>query len=108
MIRFPAIPLGCSLLILSCLQSRGNAQDAPAVKPLRLAIAGLVHGHVSGFLRNAMNRKDVELVGIFDSAATPGPRHAKDFSLAAGLVFTDLATMLNRTRPEAVATFTST
>ena len=108
MIRFPAVPLVCSLLFLSCLQSRANAQDVPAVKPLRLAIAGLVHGHVSGFLRNAMNRKDVELVGIFDSDATLGARYAKDFSLAAGLVFTDLATMLNRTRPEAVATFTNT
>ena len=37
--------------------------------PLRLAIAGLVHGHVSGFLRGAQGRKDVEIVGIFDADA---------------------------------------
>ena len=44
-----------------------HAQEAP---PLRLAIAGLVHGHVSGFLRGAQGRKDVEIVGIFEADAT--------------------------------------
>ena len=33
--------------------------QTPDAKPVRLAIAGLVHGHVSGFLRAAKLRKDV-------------------------------------------------
>ena len=32
------------------------AADAP---PLRVAIAGLVHGHASGFFSHALERKDV-------------------------------------------------
>ena len=43
-----------------------HGQDAP---PLRLAIAGLVHGHVSGFLRAAQARTDVEIVGVFEPDA---------------------------------------
>src|SRR5262245_4753214 len=38
-------------------------------QPLRLAIAGLVHGHVSGFLKGAQGRTDVQIVGIYDPDA---------------------------------------
>src|SRR5206468_8754911 len=51
------------LLILACTALwPARAQEAP----LRLAIAGLVHGHVAGFLRAAQARKDVRIVGVFD------------------------------------------
>ena len=43
-----------------------RAQEKP---PLRLVIAGLVHGHVSGFLRGAQGRTDVQIVGLFDPDA---------------------------------------
>jgi predicted dehydrogenase len=82
-----------------------NAQE---VKPLRIAIAGLAHGHVSGFLRAAQARKDIEIVGVFDSDATLGARYAKSNHFAPEIVFQDLGAMLDKTRPEAVATFTST
>jgi hypothetical protein len=43
---------------------------AQALAPVRLAIAGLNHGHVSGFLRNAARRAaDVQIVGIYDPDA---------------------------------------
>ncbi len=43
--------------------ARSFEQEPP---PLRLALAGLVHGHVSGFLRAAQGRKDVVIVGVFE------------------------------------------
>ena len=76
--------------------------------PLRLAIAGLVHGHVSGFLRGAEGRKDVEIVGVFDPDAGLLRKYADRFKLPDAALFTDLAAMFERTRPEAVASFTST
>jgi scyllo-inositol 2-dehydrogenase (NADP+) len=76
--------------------------------PLRLAIAGLVHGHVSGFLRAAQARKDVEIVGVFDRDAALGRRYAERYQLPSSLLFTDLETMLDRAKPEAVASFTNT
>jgi len=82
--------------------------DAQEAKPLRLAIAGLAHGHVSGFLRAAKARKDVEIVGVFDPDAALGASYAKSNGFAPEIVFQDLGAMLDKIKPEAVATFTAT
>ena len=82
--------------------------QTPDAKPVRLAIAGLVHGHVSGFLRNARQRKDVEIVGVFDPDAALTASYAKTYGFAPEILFQNLGTMLDRVHPEAVATFTST
>src|SRR5262245_49638271 len=86
------------------------APMASSAQPLRLAIAGLAHGHVSGFLTNALRRQDVQLVGVFDPDAALGAKYAKRTlgGFSSTLLFTDLAKMLDETKPEAVATFTNT
>jgi predicted dehydrogenase len=91
-----------ALLLMAVAFSTG------AEKPLRLAIAGLVHGHVDGFLHAMNGRKDVQIVGIFDPDASLAERYAGQFTLGRSLFFTDLAEMLSRVKPEAVASFTST
>lgn len=104
------LPMTNSLALFGLLAVAAFAQapgDAGA-KPLRVAIAGLAHGHVSGFLRSAHNRKDIQIVGIFDPDGTLGARYAKDNGFAADIVFTDLGAMLDHVKPEAVATFTNT
>jgi predicted dehydrogenase len=88
-----------------------HADGAPQVSPrdrVRLAIAGLVHGHVRGFLRSLNGRTDVELVGIAEPDATLRAAALADYSLPASAGFADVAEMLDRTRPDAVAAFTST
>jgi predicted dehydrogenase len=90
--------------LVGCVPAR--AQDNPP--PLRLAIAGLVHGHVSGFLRSALGRTDVQIVGVFDPDAALLRSYAERLKLADGLTFTDVNAMLDRTKPEAVASFTNT
>jgi predicted dehydrogenase len=82
--------------------------QTPDAKPVRLAIAGLVHGHVAGFLRSAKLRNDVEIVGVFDPDAGLTASYAKANGLAPEILFLNLETMLDRVHPEAVATFTST
>jgi CheY-like chemotaxis protein len=98
------------LAVLLALFSRLLAAQTSASdgKPLRLAIAGLVHGHVSGFLRAAQLRGDVEIVGLFDPDPALGARYAKTIGLAPAKVFQDLGAMLDQLKPEAVATFTAT
>src|SRR3954453_11623079 len=81
-----------------------RADDAP----LRLAIAGLAHGHVSGFLNAAAKRQDARVIAIFDPDAALVASYAKRYNIAAEGQFTDLAKMLDTVKPEAVATFTST
>jgi predicted dehydrogenase len=95
-------------LFLFSLLAFGQAGETPQTKPLRLAIAGLVHGHVSGFLHTAKTRKDVEIVGVFDPDPALTASYARRNALAPEVLFTDLAAMLDRAKPEAVATFTST
>jgi predicted dehydrogenase len=75
---------------------------------LRLAIAGLVHGHVSGFLKAAMARTDVQIVGVFDPDRALQQKYAALYKLPEDVFFTDLVSMLDRTKPDAVASFTST
>jgi predicted dehydrogenase len=84
------------------------AQEPAPSRPLRLAIAGLVHGHVSGFLRGAQARTDVQIVGVFEKDAALLKSYGERSKLPADALFTDLATMIDRTKPEAIASFTNT
>ena len=98
--RFPLRTIALFCLLVPSLPA------APA--PLRLAIAGLVHDHVRGFLRAARNRTDVQIAGVFEPDAALQRKYSQQYGLSASLFFSDLGTMLDRAKPEAVATFTST
>jgi predicted dehydrogenase len=95
-------------LPLSGLLMAGLAFAQPATPPFRLAIAGLVHGHADGFFRLLSRHRGVQIVGVFDPDRTLAERYAEQYHLPPPVLFTDLATMLDRVKPEAVATFTST
>src|SRR5271168_3961731 len=77
-------------------------------KPLRVAIAGLDHGHVDGFFRALQKRKDVEIVGVFDSDSGLHKKYGESYAIPGDLFFADLGAMLDKVKPEAVATFTNT
>ncbi len=97
-----------SLSVLACAQFGPLPQSAPQSAPLRLAIAGLVHGHISNFFQAAKNRTDLQIVGIFD----PDPELTESYGKNAGIPpeaqFRDLGAMLDKVKPEAVAAFTTT
>jgi predicted dehydrogenase len=97
--------LACALAMSLTVLVPPRAQQPP---PLRLGIAGLVHGHVSGFLRGAVKRPDVELVGVFEPDAALLRKYADSYELPETALFTDLSTMIDRARPEAIASFTNT
>jgi predicted dehydrogenase len=92
-----------ALLAAAAFPAAASAQDA-APKRLRLAIAGLTHGHVRGILGRA-DRGDVEIVGIFEKNGELAHRYAERYGLASVLLFDDLAAMLDRVKPEAIAAF---
>lgn len=76
--------------------------------PLRVAIAGLAHGHVAGFLNTASRRSDIKIAAIFDPDAALVASYGKRYNIPADAQFTDLGRMLDTVKPEAVATFTNT
>lgn len=100
--------LGAVIVCLLTFAFTDAQAQEPAAAPLKLAVAGLVHGHVGGFLRAAQKRADVQIVGVYEPDTDVQRRYAKEFGLAEALFFTDLPTMLDRTKPDAVSAFTST
>src|SRR5438128_6333060 len=101
-----AICLLTSMGLLALLSPEAAAAEGADEKPLRLAIAGLVHGHVDGFLRAAKNRPGVTIVGIADPDSALHRKYAQRHGLPDAIFFTDVETMLDRVKPEAVASFT--
>jgi len=88
------------------------AQTKPATKteeaPLRLALAGLVHGHVNGFFDRFQHRADLQVVGIAEPDRQVAAQFAKRHGLAPGLFYSDLEEMLKATHPQAVLAYTNT
>ena len=70
-----------SALILAslCLTLAASAQTSPSTPPLRVAIAGLVHGHVEGFFKNSLHRTDIQLVAIAEPDQLLASRYATQF-----------------------------
>ena len=83
-----------------------HAQSDP--NAFRVVIAGLVHGHVSGFLSAAAKRPDIQIVGIAEPDQRLAKRYADEFKLESTLLYTDLEQMLEAVKPQAVLAYTDT
>ena len=75
-------------------------------KPIRLAVAGMSHGHIS-FILGRADKKDFEIVGIWESNNDLVKIRTKEFNLQSELVYSNLAEMLDKVKPEAVVAFGS-
>ena len=96
---------GIFLYIWPILAGTLLAQNLQA-EPLRVAIVGLEHGHVEGFLRSLPHHGDVQLVGIADENPTLFAKYKKEFGLADSLFFKSTANMIEVRRPQAVLVYT--
>lgn len=72
--------------------------------PLRLAVAGLSHGHVD-WVFNRKDKKDVAVIGIYETNPQLIDHYAKRYQLDKTLFFTDLQEMLDEVKPDAVSAF---
>jgi predicted dehydrogenase len=77
-------------------------------KPLRVGIVGLVHGHVAGFLKAALKRSDIQIVGIAEPDHELGERYRNEFKLVSQLMYSDVEQMLTTVQPQAVLVYTDT
>jgi predicted dehydrogenase len=75
-----------------------------AQAPVRIAIAGLSHGHVD-WIFNRSGKKDIALVGIYEQDKELANRYARRYKLDSSLFFSDLNKMLDQVKPEAVSAF---
>jgi predicted dehydrogenase len=75
---------------------------------MKVAVAGLVHGHVRGFLTVLLRHERATLVGIAEPDAEVRARYAERHGLDAALLTDDLEALLDRTKPDLVAGFGNT
>jgi glucose-fructose oxidoreductase len=99
--RITTLLLAWTLFVLPILRAAEST-------PLRVAIAGLVHGHVEGFFSNSIHRPDIQVVGISDPDRSLFDRYAAQFKLDPVLYHADLEEMLRATKPQAVLVYSST
>ena len=93
-----------AVLVMICLLC-GSALAQQ--QPIPLAIVGLEHGHVAGFLKQFPNQHEVQLVGIVDADAELSHCYAQEFHLDPGLFYTQLDAMIAARHPKALLVYTS-
>ena len=91
-----------TLAVPASAQPAGDADD-----PLRLAVAGMVHGHVHGFLQ-ARPYEGVRVVGVAEADTALLAQRANQYDIGPNRRYRDLETLLEATEPDAVVTFTHT
>ncbi|WP_373511353.1 Gfo/Idh/MocA family protein [Persicitalea sp.] len=91
-------------LVILLLAMLSLSTSTFAQKPVRLAVAGLSHGHV-GWVFNRKDKTDTELVGIYEKDQALVEKFIKRYNLDPKLFYNDLDKMLADTKPEAVSAF---
>ena len=98
------IPLS---VFLACMAGLGLWAQESAT-PVRLAIVGLSHDHVRGFLPDLLARKDVQLAGLVETDPALVAQIAERFHLDRALFFPSLEALRAATTVQGVASFGST
>jgi glucose-fructose oxidoreductase len=107
----PKVTLTCAAIFFFAAAD-SFAQAKPEINkeeaPLRVAVAGLVHGHAFGFFDQFQKRTDLQVVGIAEGDRQLAAQFSKTYKLEPGLFFSDLEEMLKKTHPQAVLAYTNT
>ncbi len=91
----------CLLIPVSFIDAQNSLN-----KPIRLAVAGVSHGHAS-FIFGRKTVGDFELSGVYDINEKLALAHAKRYGFSEKIIFTNLEQMLDKVKPEAVVAFGS-
>jgi predicted dehydrogenase len=78
-----------------------------AQTPIRVAIVGLVHGHVKGFLSALPRNQNATLVAIVEPQIALSQDYAAKYHLDSKLFYTDLEKMFAEQHPQAVLVYTT-
>ena len=95
-------------IVLVGVLSLATPAFAQSHPPLRVAIVGLVHGHVHGFLNQYRHRPEIEIVGLVEPDAKLRSAAASRYGFDASQMFADLDDMIAKVHPQAVLLYTNT
>lgn len=107
LISLPASLFSCVLLLGTVVLCSPALRAQTPSGPLRVAIAGLVHDHVAGFLAQLPQHSDVELVGIAEPDPALQAKYQQKYHLDNRLFFKDVARMIEQRHPQALLVYTS-
>ena len=100
------------VLVVACLRLlpvvSAQTQAAGSGAPLRVVVAGLVHGHASGFFEHYQHRPELEIVAIAEPNGPLAEQYASKFALEKKLFYSDLEDAIRKTGPDAVLAYTNT
>src|SRR6202047_3421918 len=95
-------------LLVATTLSSGQSAPAENRTPLKVAIVGLVHGHVHGFMQQSLHSSEIQIVGIAEQDQKLELQYAARYGFEKTLLFADLEEMLEKTHPQAVLVYTNT
>ena len=87
------------------VQAEAQQRSPGPIQPIRVAVARITHGHVSRIWQP--QHPDIKIVGIYEPNAQLVESSAKQFGFDRRLVYTDLAKMLDESKPDALVAFGS-
>ena len=96
-----------AVCLLMLAPSLGAATPVSDTAPIRVAIVGLVHGHVKGFLSALPSNPNATLVAIVEPDTALAAQYATEYHLDKKLFYTDTGTMLDQQHPDAVLVYTT-
>lgn len=96
------LPSALVAILLLC----SNALHAQQ-PPVRVAIVGLEHGHVTGFLHAFPLQHDAELVGIVDPNAALRAKYEQQYHLDHALFYPTIDALVAERHPQALLVYTS-
>src|SRR3954470_9695321 len=103
--RAPCLVMAMGLLLAAPIFGAPPDESAPR---LRLGVVGFHHGHVLGFFRQYLNRPDVEIVGFAEPDRPLAELYTTRYKLDPAKVYSSVEELIEKGRPQAVVTYTST
>lgn len=98
----------CGLAMMAAgLRTQAFAAPIAADRPVKVAIVGLVHGHVQGFLSDLPKNTNAQLVAIVEPDAALAERYRVKYHLDAKLFYKELEPMIEAQHPDAVLVYTT-
>jgi len=95
------------LTLAAVLLASPHMTSAQTSEPIRVAIVGLVHGHVQGFLHNLPSHPEIAVVGVSEPDATLRQQYIRSSHLPASIFYASEAEMLKATHPQAILVYTA-
>ncbi len=97
----------CCFLLLSGTAALAQVPNEASQAPIRVAVVGLVHGHVAGFLPQLKNHPEIQLVGIEEPDRALAGKYERQFHLDPKIFFTQIGQMIAATHPQALLVYTA-